>query len=459
MKKVIIIGGGFAGLSAGTALAEKGYHVTLLEGRQVLGGRAYSFVDAKKQDAVDNGQHLFMRCYHQTQKFLKRIGTLNRLRFQLNLSTDFVDALGRTAKLRCLPLPAPWHLLSGLLLLSTLSWGDKWRMRHMRQALKEAEQNPDAVESLTVEQWLIRWKQSDRARRHFWDLIAIATLNENPKVASAGAFATVLAKAFFGARRDSQLGFADVGLSELYVQAAKSFIEERGGQVRVKTPVERLILEHQTVRGVQLREGGRLTADWVISAVPAPAFLKLVPETEVAAHPIFQRLRQLKSASIISIHLWFDRAVCDQAFVGLLDTQAQWFFNRSAILSDSKTHLGYTSVVISGAHAFIDWQENRILAMVMEELRRVFPRVRKALLERYVVIKEHHATLSPEVGSEALRPDPHSPYQGLLLAGDWTRTGLPATIESACISGHSCADLIQKHASEHNHEMREAVHA
>ncbi len=456
LERVIIIGGGFAGLSAATALAEKGYHVTVLEGRQVLGGRAYSFIDKQTNDAVDNGQHLFMRCYRQTMAFLKRIGTANEMYFQRNLSVDFVRAPGQTATLRCWPLPAPFHLLSGLIRLKTLRWGDRFRMRHIQRALRQAALHPDILDDITVEQWLIRAHQSERARRYFWDLIAIATLNEDPRIASASSFVTVLAQAFFGKRADSQLGFAKVGLSDLYAHAAKDYIEARGGEVRLKSPVQSIWIENKQVLGVELREGTQLKADWVISAVPAAALLKMLPETEVNLQPTFKRLKELKPAPIVSIHLWFDQPITKSMFVGLLDTHVQWVFNKSQILS-SKTKDGYISAVISGAHAFDDWPEDKILGLTIAELRRAFPKVSKATLVRYLVIKEHQATLSPSVGTEALRAAYQSPYDKLLLAGDWTKTGLPATIESACVSGHACAEIISRHCEEQSDVATQAV--
>jgi squalene-associated FAD-dependent desaturase len=444
-QNVIIIGGGFAGLSAGTALAERGHRVTLLEGRQVLGGRAYSFRDPQTGDAVDNGQHLFMGCYEQTQNFLARIGTLSALRFQSNLSADFQGAQ-HSAHLRCWPLPSPWHLLSGLFRLSSLSWADRFRLLKMHRALKQAAQNKEALDHITVKEWLTRWGQSETAQRHLWDLIAIATLNEDPAIAAAAPFATVLEQAFFRGRENAQLGLSAVGLSELYTHAARSYIQSRGGQIRTKAPVDRLLIRNGRVEGVQLREGERMIADWVISAVPPPAFLKLLPPALVAAEPAFERIQQLRAAPIISIHLWFDREISRRAFVGLLDTHVQWFFNKSAIFSSPVSEKGYISLVISGAHTFIEWSDTRLQAMVLEELRRLFPKARQAALTRSLVIKEYQATLSPVVGSEALRPEYRTPLAQLLLAGDWTRTGLPATIESACVSGHACAKIVSSSA-------------
>jgi squalene-associated FAD-dependent desaturase len=440
MKSVIVIGGGFAGLSAATALAKEGHRVTLLEGRQVLGGRAYSFVDPATGDSVDNGQHLFMGCYVETLKFLQRIGSLGALTFQPSLFIRFVGTGIRRATLRCLSLPAPWHLYSGLLGLKTLSWGDRWRLRNVHTELKK---NTPAQEldRLTVDEWLKRCGQSERARRHLWDLITIACLNEDPRIASAATFVAVLKQAFFGDVNSSQLAFANVGLTDMYVKQAVSCIESAGGEIRTRCPVQRLDVRNGRVQGVVLRSGGRLEADAVIAAVPPWALLKVVPQEWVEREPYFAKLGLLTYAPIISIHLWFDRAITDELFVGLLDTHIQWLFNRSRIHHDSKTKAGHVSLVISGAHRFIDWTDKKILTMALEELKRLFPEAGKAALLRSLVIKENHATLSPKVGTESLRPAWESPIKNFWVAGDWTDTGLPGTIESACLSGHRCAEL------------------
>lgn len=458
-KSVIVIGGGFAGLSAATALAQHGYQVTVLEGRQVLGGRAYSFRDAQTGDSVDNGQHLFMGCYRQTQAFLSRIGTLGNLHFDSNLTVNFAGDRGRRAKLSCLPLPSPWHVLSGLLGLRTLTWGDKLRLVFVARALQRAAARPLDYEGMTVEQWLINCRQSERARRNLWDLITIATLNEDPKIASAAPFITVLAQAFFDQRAASRIGIAGVGLSDLYVTAAKQYIEKRGGQVFVKSPVASLEVKDDRIVAVELREGRRMEADWIISAVSPVAFEKMFSPEVRDRHPLFRRILNLRFAPIISIHLWFDREFSRKRFVGLLDTQIQWFFNKARIYG-GETGRGYVSLVISGAHAFVDWTDKKLLTMALEELRRVFPAAREASLTRSLVIKEHQATLSPVVGSEQWRPDHQSPFSNLLIAGDWTKTGLPATIEGACVSGHACADLVlQRESGSSSSAPKEVAYA
>jgi len=441
-RSVIVIGGGFAGLSAATALAERGIVVTVLEGRQVLGGRAYSFKDPQTGDSVDNGQHLFMGCYRETIAFLERIGTSARLKFQRDLSVRFAGDRGRRAMLRCWPLPAPLHLVSGLLRLQTLPWLDRLRLIKVDQALRRVRARPGSLSHVTVRQWLNSCGQSETAQRHFWDLIAIATLNEDPAIACAEPFAAVLAQAFFDARESSRLGIASVGLSDLYAKEAARYIEERGGSVLLKSPVAKIETARGRAVAVRLREGTGLEADWILSAVAPTAFLKLLPDGLIESHPELQRIAQLQFAPIISIHLWFDRAIIGCKFAGLLDTHVQWAFDKSRILKDVQTRDGYLSLVISGAHAFTDWTEKRIVTLALEELRRIFPEARDAALARSLVIKEHQATLSPTVGSEILRPGPVSPLPNFLVAGDWTRTGLPATIESACMSGHACATII-----------------
>jgi zeta-carotene desaturase len=476
-KKVIIIGGGFAGLSAATSLAAQGFSVTVLEGRQVLGGRAYSFIDPQTGDSVDNGQHLFMGCYRETQTFLKRINTLHHLHFQKNLTVNFVGDNQRQAKLFCWPLPSPFHLLSGLIGLSTVSWADRFRLLYVYKGLKDAERNPEMLQGITVEQWLILCKQSEQVRRYLWDLIAIATLNEDPKIASAAPFAVVLRQAFFEKREASSLGLSRVGLSDLYVNAAQQFIQDRGGEVLTKSPVAELEIHDNRARGVVLRDGTRFEADWIISAVSAAACLKLIPPALREQEPVFERMAQLRYAPIISLHLWFDREISGKTIVGLLDTHIQWFFNKSKILKDSPSsqrekfilspetqesfgdRRHYISLVISGAHAFTEWPEKKLLAMALEELRRLFPQAREASLVRSLVIKENQATLSPTVNSDALRPPNQSPLANLLIAGDWTNTGLPATIESACLSGHACSDIITRNEGQPATGKKEVAYA
>ena len=425
---VLIIGGGFAGLSAATALAEKGLRVTLLEARRRLGGRAYSFRDDVTGDIVDNGQHLFMACYHETRRFLGRIGTERHLRFQPDLRVDFRTPDGRRTALKCPRLPAPYHLLAGFASLSTVSVGDIFRLRHIMADL--AVGDPHARAALTVSEWLRRNRQSGAIISNVWTPRTVAALHESPDVASAGGLAVVLQRGFAGSREDARLGLSVVGLSELYTEAARRYIEDRGGEVRLGAPVAALDLRGGGCEGVTLKDGTRLPADAVISAIPPPALAPLLPDADW--------LRPLPTSPIVSVNVWFDRPVMAEPFAGLLGTECQWAFNRSMILNSARG--GYVALVISAARDHIHRPQQDLVRLAVTDLRRLFPESRTACVTRAFAVKEREATLSPAVG--ILRPGQKSPVRNLFLAGDWTDTGLPATIESAVVSGHRCAEMI-----------------
>src|SRR5215216_6055742 len=236
-KRVIIIGGGFSGLAAGVRLSERGFRVSLFERRKHLGGRAYSFVDAKTGDTVDNGQHLFMGCYHHTIAFLKKIDCLDRLKFQDNPRVDFLDRENGFTSFLCPSLPPPTHAIAGLFRMKGITLGDKLRTFKVGLAIqKNGKASPPP---LTVSEWLDGLNQSERIKERFWYPMAIATLNESPDTASSTMLKVVLREAFGGGRKDSSIGIARVGLSELYTEGASDFIRSRGGEVRTNAPVSR----------------------------------------------------------------------------------------------------------------------------------------------------------------------------------------------------------------------------
>ena len=441
-SSVIVIGGGFSGLACATLLAERGVKVTLLEGRQMLGGRAFSYPDPDNGEVVDNGQHLFMSCYFETIRFLERIGTRDLLHFQPRLKVSFLDASHGKSQLACLPLPAPLHLMSGLLGLSHLSFADRFRARHVWNALKDPVWNETTLDQITVEQWLVRLRQSPRARTQFWDLIAIACLNEEASRAAALSFAAVLRQAFFGGPLDSRLGYSTVGLSRLYTEAAQRYIESHGGEVRLKTPVERMVIDKNQVREILLRGGDALIAESYVSTLPPQNLVRLFSENYLNETPYFGNCRKLTNAPIISVNLWFESPIVSDALIGFLNTQTHWLFNKASLLKKEKVSPGYVSLVISGAHAFMSWDKTDILSLCLEEIRRLVPTSRGVSLKHARVAVEANATLSPVPGTQVFRPTTESPLRNLALAGDWVRTGLPATIESAVLSGHQAAAFL-----------------
>jgi len=437
--EVLIVGGGFAGLAAGVALAGAGRQVRLLEQKPHLGGRAFSFVEPTTGSVVDNGQHLLMGCYHQTLRFLERIGTLDRVGLQPRLRMQFLERPGRLTTLECPRLPAPWHLLLGVLRSDSFTCPEKLEIFRLGRALRVAEDSREAIDPLTVEEWLSALGQSEKLRRNFWDLLSIAALNEDPHRAAASLFKRVLRLALFTSPADSRLAIPRVGMSECYTEAATSYITARGGRVEPGRNVTGFVVAEGVCEGVQLAEGDRIEAGTVVSAVPWFELVKLLPSDLLRSEPYFTNILALRPAPIISINLWFDRPVTDLDFVGLRGTTVQWLFNKGKILGSGEN---YVTLVLSGAHAHVGRPKDELLAVAWRELGELLPATREATLVHSLVIKERFATFSPGVGVEAVRPAAQTPVRGLYLAGDWTATGLPATIEGAVQSGNAAAQAV-----------------
>ena len=437
--EVLIIGGGFAGLVAGVALAEEGRGVRLLEQKPHLGGRARSFLDPATGSVLDNGQHIFMGCYHSTIRFLSTIGTLDRVRFQRHLTLHFLDRNGRLTVLQCPGLPSPWHVLLGVLRSGSFAFKEKLEVLRLGGSLQWAKAMDHGSEKLSVREWLTRLGQSERLQRNFWDLLCIAALNEDPTVASAALFERVLRLALFTSPEDSRLAIPAVGLSDVYVDAATAYIRARGGRVECSRSVASLLVSEGQCRGVRLSSGEEIEAESVLSAVPSFQLAGLLPGELLRFEPFFAPVISLRPAPIISINLWFDRPITELDFVGLRGTTIQWVFNKGKILGSGEN---YVSLVLSGAHRHIGRSKEELLATSLHELGDLFPEAQKAKLHHSLIIKERFATFSPTWEAEQLRPTARTPVRDLYLAGDWTATGLPATIESAVQSGYTAAGAI-----------------
>src|SRR2546427_7319595 len=430
--EVLIIGGGLAGLAAGVALAGAGRRVRVLEERPYLGGRARSFIDPVTGCVVDNGQHLFMGCYHSTLRFLAEIGTLDRVRFQPRLAVEFLEKQGRSSSLVCPDLPAPWHLLAGVLRSDGFTAREKFEILRLGKALDSSSGNGSASPGrLTVDEWLTRLGQSESLRRNFWDLLSIAALNEDPRIASASLFERVLRLALFTSPADSRLGLATTGLSDCYTTAASDYIVARGGKVETGRSVSSFLIaprrggalrasrpgsgreRHEgaplqvgVCEGVELAGGERIDAGVVLSAVPSFQFIGLLPSDLLRSEALFERILALRPAPIISVSLWFDRPVTEHDFAGLRGTTAQWLFNKGQLLRDGARTLAprgglpstaspesgkpsqepqdwsgaYVSLVISGAHAHIGRSREELQALAVSELRELVPRAGDAKL-------------------------------------------------------------------------------
>ena len=443
-KDVVIVGGGLAGLSAGVALAERGFRVAVLEGKPVLGGRAYSFADAETGDFIDNGQHVLMGCYRETLDFLTRIGSRDKLIVHRNLEIEMLDGPGRRAQLRTAPLPGPFHMTAALLRYRHLTLPQRLGVMRAGMRLLYLQRFAHArLSRMSVAELMDVTGQGERARRCFWYPLAIATLNEDPELASAGLLAAVFKRAFFSRRIDSAFVYSRVGLSDLYCDAARGFIERRDGVVGCRAIVDGLDFDRDGAIGaVRIRDGRTLRAANFIAAVTPGQCLKLLPEGAVA-EPFFSRINALKSSPIICAHIWLDREVTDSAFVGFIGTTTQWLFNKRRIFAQyGERHPGYLSFVISGARKLVDCSNDQLLDIVLSDLRAMIPAARQAKVVKTLVLKEKQATMAPDPLSDMSRPSTVTPIANLFLAGDWIQTGLPATIESAVISGRAAAAAV-----------------
>jgi len=290
-----------------------------------------------------------------------------------------------------------------------------------------------------VEQWLSSLGQRESLRRNFWDLLCIAAMNEDPQITSALLFHRVLRLALFNSPLDSRLGIPRTGLSDCYTEAAARAITDRGGSVELRRDVRALLVSNSECHGVRLADGTTIEAQTVLSAVPWYVLPGLLPEDTVSSEPFFSRILNLRPAPIISLYFWFDRPVTGLEFVGLRGTTIQWLFNKGKILGNGEN---YVSLVLSGAHDHVARSKEDLRETALRELRTLLPSMHDAKLVHSLVIKERFATFSPCVGVDALRPAAVTPVRGLYLAGDWTATSLPATIEGAVQSGYTAAEAI-----------------
>jgi squalene-associated FAD-dependent desaturase len=443
MTDVIVIGGGFAGLATAVALADAGVRVTVLEKRPVLGGRAYSYTDATTGETIDNGQHAMMGCYHETLRFLDRIGATHKLAIQSSLRVAMLDPELGPGAISCPSLPNPLHMAAGVLGYRLLSPADRVRvLTGGLRLLAMKRRRDDRLQTLTVDGVLDRLGQPPATRRAFWYPVAIATLNEDPALASADLLAEVMVRAFFSGKENSRFVLSKVGLSELYIEDARRFIEQRGGQVETRAHVVGIGMRQDQVSHIDLRDGRRLHASAYVSAVPPQGLFALLPLPVRRDVPALRSIEHLVSSPIVSVHVWFDRPLLQEPFAGFVGTGTHWVFNRDKIAGRDDRGGRYLTFVSSGARAIVDLDNESIVAATLADVRRLLPGAATASVLHTQVVKEKFATMSPTVEAARLRPPAVTPFDNFVLAGDWTDTGLPATIESAVASGHRAAALV-----------------
>jgi squalene-associated FAD-dependent desaturase len=447
-QSVLIIGGGLAGLAAAVALAPRGFRVTLLESRGRLGGRAGSFSDPATGRLIDTCQHVSMGCCTNLAQFFHTVGCAHLLRPQPCLY--FMTPDGRLSRLRADPFPAPLHLARSFLGAHYLTSADKlriaWGLARLR--LTPADADPP------FQEWLQRNHQTPRTVDRFWGLVLTSALNETPDRIGLRYARKVFLDGFLRHPRGFEVELPLVPLGRLYGPELQQWFDRHGVRVLLNCSVKEVICTGNRVASVRIQpytpltasafpgfvkgDGSEVTADWYVTAVPFDRLLALLPAPLVDAEPFFGNLRQLETSPITSVHVWFDRPITLLPHVVLVDGTGQWVFNRG----QSEPGQYYVQVVVSAARQFRGLGHDEVQRRILAELSRLFAPARSAAVHRVRVVTEHAATFSAVPGVDRWRPGQASPLGNLFVAGDWTATGWPATMEGAVRSGYLAAEAL-----------------
>ncbi len=441
-----MIGGGLAGLSAATALADAGIRVQLFEKRPYLGGRATSYA-LPDGSHIDNCQHVTLGCCTNLADFYERTGAASKIRHYDRLF--FADKEGRVSSIHASALPPPFHTSLSFLRFGALTWRDKRAIAKALLHIARSGGHPEIGAGMTVLEWLQRNGQTEAAIRRFWRVVLVSALDEELHLTDARYGIDVFWKAFLRNRQGYILGIPSVPLGELYAECRRG-IENRAGVIHSRAVIRKIRFAEGKFQAVVLDEGSEARADACIAAVPHDELLELLPEELRANNSTFANLKQLQTSPITGVHLWYDRRVLDKPFLTLLDHTVQWIFNKSLLYGSgdgsAKDTGQYLQLVISASYELIPKTRQEIVDLCIRELHEVLPAARNAQLRKANVVKEVHATFSPRPGSDAWRPPQRTEIGGFFLAGDWTRTGWPSTMEGAVRSGYLAAEAVLEFA-------------
>jgi squalene-associated FAD-dependent desaturase len=455
LQNVLVIGGGLAGLSSAVALAEAGLRVRLLEKRPHLGGRATSYTLPDGTE-VDNCQHLTMGCCTNLADFFRRIGAEGKIREYDTLY--LMDPQGRRSIIHGGVLPPPMHLASSLIFFRGLSLADKRGIGKALLAIARAGGDLPGLQNISMQEWLRRMNQSQAAIERFWRAVLVSALDEDLSRMEARYAIEVFWKGFLASRGGYRISLPSVPLAQLYDGCLRS-VEKHGGEVRLRCGVKEIRVREKSFASVVLEDGSEISADACILAVPQDALPELVPAVETELSGVLEGARQIRTSPITSVHLWFDRQVMKEPYMALLERTSQWIFNKTYLYSNSETKPDarrpmeqrddsparggqYLQIVVSASYDLVPQSRQEILDICTRELAEAVPATREAKLLKGTVIKEVNATFSPNPGVDRWRPAQRTPVKKLFLAGDWTRTGWPSTMESAVRSGYLAAEEV-----------------
>ena len=490
---VAIAGGGLAGLAAACALADSAFRVTLFEKRPFLGGRASSYEHPGTNEVIDNCQHVLFRCCTNLLEFYQRIGVEHDIRWYDTMT--FVEPGGRSTVLRASPLPAPFHTTPSLLRFPFLTWADKLALGRALGPLIFTQLNDDGR---SFQQWLTQHGQTSGVIENFWKPVLISALSEDLDRVSISSAAQIV-RLYMKSPPARHMGVPTVPLTELY-NAAGDYIRARGGELHFRRSIENFQPEghaktsvipnraESPVRNplfpspsVTIQSGGEQHAfDYLILALPFDALDRVLPQAAESL-PLREMLSHFETSPITGVHLWFDREITELDHAVLLNRTIQWMFHKSRLQRRRKPGVpqddnagngnireghdfsratadsaetgavapegSYIELVISSSKSLIEKSRGEIIDLALAEVREFFPAARQANLLKSTVVKELNATYSPRPGIDAYRPAAPTPWPRVFLAGDWTATGWPATMEGAVRSGYLAAQALTRAAS------------
>ena len=429
--RVAVIGGGLAGLSAAVSCLDAGARVTLLEARSRLGGATWS--THRRGLWIDNGQHIFLRCCGNYRAFLRRLGVESLVQLQDRLSVPVLAPDGTSAWLRRNALPAPLHLAGSLLRFGHLPLAHRIRAALTARELGRLELEDPALDEQSFGSWLAGQGESPQAIERFWDLLIRPTLNL-PAAEGSLALATRVFQTGLLERADAgDIGYGSVPLQRLHADPARSLLEAGGARVELQARVSRIAGTAGNGLAIGLR-GGQIEADAVILATPHQVAADLLP---AAAGVDGAALRRLGAAPIVDLHVVFERPVMELPFVAGIGTPLQWVFDRTEASGLERGQ--YLVVSLSAADDYVGLSTQALRQIFLPEFERLFPKARHARVEQFFATSEPSATFLQAPGTRRNRPGPKTQLPGLYLAGAWTDTGWPATMESAVISGVAAA--------------------
>jgi zeta-carotene desaturase len=428
---VAIAGGGLAGLAAACALSANGVRVTVFERRPYLGGRASSYQHPGTGEVVDNCQHVLFGCCTNLLDFYQTIGIEDKIRWFDRMT--FVEPGGRQSVLQPMFLPAPLFAMPSFFGFKFLNWSDKAALAQGLVALIARIPKDDGS---SFQNWLVRHRQTPAAIERFWKPILVSALSEDMDRISVPYAAQVLRESM-KSQNARRMGIPTVPLTDLYI-AAQDYICARGGTIRLRNSVQSFL---PTERGVRLKlQDAEEEYDYGVMAVPFDSLAKLLPDL-AESQDLREKLGHFETSPITGVHLWFDRQITDLDHAVLLDRTIQWMFHKSKLLGRNSEG-SYVELVISSSKSLLEKPRQEIVDLALAELGEFFPEARETKLLKSTVIKEVNATFSPLPGVDRYRPQQQSPWPRTFLAGDWTATGWPATMEGAVRSGYMAAERL-----------------